>query len=157
MALLVVRPCLLAALTALLTAVGSADAIAQTELATGPFTTDQVEAGRKAYTKSCAVCHQANLQGKGDALPLAGRRFMAGWQTRTSQDLYTLIQNSMPQGAPNSLDDQTYACVTAFILYANGAKAGPTLFLRAPPLRIGEIANGMAPGDLNLGMPPAGP
>ena len=149
-----VRDGLLAAVTAGLTAIGSADAIAQTELATGPFTTDQIEAGRKAYTKSCAACHQANLQGQGDALPLAGRRFMAGWQTRTSQDLYNLIHASMPQGAPNSLDDQTYANVTAFILYANGAKAGPTLFLRAPPLSIGLIANGIAPGDLNTGAGP---
>ena len=152
-----VRYCLLAAMTAALTTLCGARAVAQTELATGPFTTDQIEAGRKAYTMSCATCHQANLQGQGDALPLAGRRFMAGWQTRTSQDLYNLIQTSMPQGAPNSLDDQTYANVTAFILYANGAKPGPTLFLRAPPLPIGLIANGIAPGDLNTGTPPAGP
>lgn len=122
-------------------------AMAQTELATGPFTTAQVEDGRKAFMAHCAACHQANLQGQGDALPLAGRQFMAGWQTRTSQDLYNLIHASMPQGAPNSLDDETYANLTAFILYANGARPGPTLFLRAPPLRIGLIANGIAPGE----------
>jgi len=148
-----VRECLLAAgLVALYTGF----AIAQTELATGPFTAAQAEAGRKAYMAHCATCHQANLQGQGDASPLAGRRFLAGWVNRTSQDLYNLLHATMPQGAPNSLDDQTYANLTAFILHENGAKAGPTAFLAAPPLRIDLIANGIAPGDLNVGPAPAG-
>jgi len=135
----------------------AAHAIAQTELAIGPFTAAQAENGRKAYAAHCAACHQANLQGQGEALPLAGRQFMAGWSNRTTQDLYNLLHASMPLGAPDSLDDQTYANLTAFILYANGAAPGPTLFLRAPPLRIGLIANGFAPGDLNLGTPVTGP
>ena len=141
-----------------LAALGAVYAVAQTELATGPFTATQVEDGRKAFMAHCATCHQANLQGQGDVLPLAGRPFMAGWSNRTSQDLYNLVHASMPQGAPNSLDDQTYANLTAFILYANGAKAGPMQFLAAPPLRISLIANGIAPGDLNVGpasSPPA--
>ena len=148
------RVCLLALAAGLLCA---PYAMAQTELAFGPFTQAQVEAGRKAYMTSCASCHQANLQGQGDTLPLAGRHFIAGWGNRTSQDLYNLIHATMPAGAPNSLDDQTYANLTAFILYANGAKAGPTMFLAAPPLRIGLIANGFAPGDLNVGPPPPQP
>ena len=125
----------------------AAYAMAQTELATGPFTDPQVEAGRKVYTARCAACHQADLAGQGDVTPLAGRPFMAGWSNRTTRDLYDLIQSSMPQNAPGSLDDQSYADVTAFILYANGAKPGPMTFLRAPPLRISLIANGIAPGD----------
>jgi len=144
-------------LIGLMTALGTASSLAQTELATGPFTAAQAEEGAKAYTAHCAGCHQRNMQGQGDASPLAGRQFMAGWATRTSQDLYTLIHASMPPAAPDSLDDQTYANLTAFILYANGAMPGPTLFLRAPPLRIGLIANGIAPGDLNLNAPPAAP
>ena len=90
------------------------------------------------------------MAGKGDALALAGSQFMAGWSNRTTQDLYKLIQASMPQNAPASLDDQSAANVTAFILYANGAKPGPMVFLAAPPLRISLIANGIAPGDLDL-------
>jgi mono/diheme cytochrome c family protein len=129
-------------------------ALAQTEIATGPFTAAQSAAGRKAYMTHCAACHQASLQGQGDSSPLAGRQFMAGWVNRTSQDLYNVIHGSMPKAAPNSLDDETYASLTAFILHANGAKPGPTLFLRAPPLRIGLIANGIAPGDLDLSVTP---
>jgi len=131
-----------------LVAFGVAEAAAQTELATGPFTVAQVEEGHKSFLKYCAACHGANLQGQGDVMPLAGHLFMAGWANRSSQDLYNFIHASMPAGAPNSLDDQTYANLTAFILRANGAKAGPTRFLAAPALRIDLIANGIAPGDL---------
>ena len=140
-----------------LAALCSAYALAQTDLATGPFTAAQSEAGRKAYVTHCAACHQANLSGQGNALALAGRPFMAGWSNRTSQDLYKLIHASMPTGAPGSLEDETYASLTAFILHANGAKPGPTAFLRAPPLRIDLIANGIAPGDLDLSVNPAAP
>jgi cytochrome c553 len=128
-----------------LAALCAAYAVAQTELATGPFTAAESEAGHKAFMARCAACHQANM----------GRQFIAGWSTRTSRDLYDLIHASMPTGAPNSLDDQTYANLTAFILHANGAKPGPTPFLRAASLRIGLIANGIAPGDLDLGAPAA--
>src|SRR4051812_42935737 len=97
----------------------TAYAAAQTEVATRPFTAAQIEDGRKAYLQRCAACHLPSLAGQGDALPLAGRQFMAGWGNRTTQDLYNLIHASMPANAPNTLDDQTYANVTAFILYAN--------------------------------------
>lgn len=132
----------------------AAYAMAQTEVATGPFTAGQVEEGRKIYMARCAACHLPTMAGQGDALPLAGYQFMAGWSNRTSQDLYSLIRSSMPKNAPGGLDDQSYANVTAFILHANGAKPGPTAFLQAPPLRIGLVANGIAPGDLNMPLPP---
>jgi len=125
----------------------SPHALAQTELATGPFTANQIEAGRKVYTARCASCHQANLAGQGDAFALAGSQFLAGWGNRTTRDLYNLIQSSMPKNEPGSLDDQSTANLTAFILHENGAKPGPMSFLAAPPLRISLIANGIAPGD----------
>jgi mono/diheme cytochrome c family protein len=140
-------------LSAALAILWAAYAVAQTEVATGPFTEAQVEEGRKVYATRCAACHLPSMVGQGEALPLAGSQFMAGWSNRTTQDLYNLIHASMPQDAPGSLDDQAYANVTAFILHANGAKDGPTAFLAAPPLRIGLIANGIAPGD--IGMAPA--
>ena len=135
-------------------AVCAAYAWAQTELATGPFTDNQIEAGRKVYTARCASCHRANLAGQGDAFALAGSQFLAGWGNRTTQDLFKLIQSSMPKNAPGDLDDQSTANVTAFILHENGAKPGPMTFLRAPPLRISLIANGIAPGDVDTGAAP---
>ena len=142
-------------LGACLATLWAACAVAQTEVATGPFTEAQIDEGRKIYAMRCAACHLPSLVGQGEALPLAGSQFMAGWSNRTTQDLYTLIQSSMPKNAPGSLDDRDYANVTAFILHANGAKAGPTTFLVAPPLRIGLVATGIAPGD--IGTAPAAP
>ena len=121
--------------------------LAQTELATGPFTESQIDSGRKVYATRCASCHLANLAGQGDAFALAGSQFLAGWGNRTTRDLYNLIQSSMPKNEPGSLDDQSTANLTAFILHENGAKPGPMSFLAAPPLRISLIANGIAPGD----------
>jgi len=135
-------------LGASLLAVGAVYALAQETLAPGPFTADQVAAGRTAYMASCAACHQANLSGQGDALPLAGRQFITGWSGRTSRDLYTLMHASMPATAPGSLDAATYANITAFILYANGAKPGSTALTPNTAIRIGSIANGTAPADL---------
>jgi mono/diheme cytochrome c family protein len=131
------------ALSAALAVLYAGYAVAQTEVATGPFTAAESEAGQKTFMARCAGCHVANM----------GRQFMPGWSTRTSRDLYDLIHASMPAGAPNSLDDQSYANLTAFILHANGAKPGPTPFLRAVSLSIGLIANGIAPGDLDLSAP----
>lgn len=142
------------ALGAGLVAICATYAVAQTEIATGPFTAAQIEEGRKVYFARCAACHLPTMAGKGDALALAGYQFMAGWKNLTTQDLYKLIHSSMPKGEPNSLDEQSAANVTAYILHENGAKPGPTLFLVAPPLRIDLIANGNAPGD--LGQPPEG-
>jgi alcohol dehydrogenase (cytochrome c) len=132
---------------------GVAFAVAQENLPPGPFTAEQVASGRTAFMASCAACHQANLSGQGDALPLAGRQFIAGWSARTSQDLYNLMRASMPASAPGSLDAQTYASITAYILYANGAKPGSAALTPTTAVRIGSIANGTAPSDLAGGRP----
>jgi len=126
---------------------------AQTVLATGPFTESQLVLGRKVYAARCAGCHLPTLAGQGEAGALVGTQFMRGWSNRTTQDLYKLIQTSMPKDDPGSLDEQSAANVTAFILRANGAVSGPMTFLVAPPLRISVIANGIAPGDFELGAP----
>src|SRR5258706_11005174 len=101
---------------------GMGAVFAQENLPPGPFTAEQVAAGRTAFMASCAACHQANLSGQGDALPLAGRQFISGRSVRTSHDLYNLMRASMPASAPRSLDAQTYASIPAYIPYANGPK-----------------------------------
>jgi len=54
----------------------------------GPFTAAQMNDGRTAYGANCAMCHQANMSGGNDALPLAGKSFMGAWSKRTTADLY---------------------------------------------------------------------
>ena len=99
-------------------AIGSAGlgVLAQTKDA--PFTAEQADAGRAAYAGKCMACHQANLGGEGDALPLAGKTFLAAWGNRTTKELFDTIHTSMPFGAGGSLDVKTYTDLTAFILQA---------------------------------------
>ena len=112
-------------------------------------------AGRAAYAANCMTCHQANLAGEGDALPLAGKTFMAAWGKRTTADLYNTIRTSMPYGNPGSLDAKTYASLVAFILQANGAKPGATAFTPATAVKISTIASGTVPADIQRGIKPA--
>jgi alcohol dehydrogenase (cytochrome c) len=115
---------------------------------TGPFTQAQVESGRAAYNANCAMCHQTNLAGGNDALPLAGKAFMGAWSKRTTVQLYDKIHDSMPLGRGGSLPEKTYADIVAFILHANGSNAGDVAFTPTTSAVIGAVANGMMPRDV---------
>src|SRR5579872_5162939 len=142
----------LLALLALLAAgavLGGAEVWAQTQ---GPFTAAQADAGRAAYAANCMSCHQANMAGEGDALPLAGKTFIAAWAKRNTADLYNTIRASMPYGNPGSLNAATYANLVAFILQANGAAPGSTAFAPAAAVRISTVASGTVPADIQRGI-----
>ena len=127
-----------------------AGAAAQT--AAGPFTAEQATAGRAAYVANCMACHQANMAGEGDALPLAGKVFMRAWANRTSKDLYDTIHTSMPYGNGGSLDANTYSSLVAFILQSNGALAGSDVFTPTKAVKIGTVATGAVPSDVARGL-----
>jgi alcohol dehydrogenase (cytochrome c) len=129
-----------------------AAALAQPGAQPGPFTAEQVAAGRSAYIASCMACHQPTLEGAGDALPLAGRAFMLAWSNRTTKELYDLIHTSMPYGNGGSLDPATYANLVAFILHANGAKEGSQALTPTTAVRIGASANGTVPAEISAGL-----
>ena len=138
-------PALLAAGVAL----GSAAVLAQTQ---GPFTAAQADAGRTAYAANCMSCHQANMAGEGDALPLAGKTFIAAWGNRSTADLYNTIRTSMPYGNPGSLNAATYGNLVAFILQANGATPGSSVFTPAAAVKISTVASGTVPPDIQRGI-----
>jgi alcohol dehydrogenase (cytochrome c) len=120
--------------------------------APGPFTAAQADAGRAAYIANCMSCHQANMAGEGDALPLVGKTFMAQWQNRPAKDLYDTIHASMPYGNPGSLDVTSYTNLVAFLLQSNGAKAGTTALTPTTTVKIGSVANGTVPADIQKGL-----
>jgi alcohol dehydrogenase (cytochrome c) len=118
----------------------------------GPFTAAQADAGRNAYATNCMSCHQANMAGEGDALPLAGKTFIAAWGNRSTADLYNTIRTSMPYGNPGSLNAATYASLVAFILQANGATPGSSAFAPTAAVKISTIASGTVPNDIRRGI-----
>jgi alcohol dehydrogenase (cytochrome c) len=111
----------------------------------GVYTAAQAAAGRTAYAQSCAGCHRANLAGGGDAPGLGGSGFMSSWGGRSTKDLYKFIATSMPAGAPASLSEPAYANITAYLLQANGAKAGTAAFSKNTDVKIASVATGKAP------------
>jgi alcohol dehydrogenase (cytochrome c) len=115
---------------------------------TGLFTQAQVETGRQAYNENCAICHMPDLAGSNDAMPLAGRSFINAWRERTTDQLFSKIRNTMPPGRGRTLDDATYAAITAYVLHANGAAAGAATLTPTTSAAIGTVADGTIPADV---------
>ncbi len=88
----------------------------------GPYTADQVAAGRAAYQTNCASCHAPDLSGR-EGPQLAGSNFFAQWGDRTAGALINFMQSTMPPGGA-ALPGDSYVDLAAFILDANSARPG---------------------------------
>jgi alcohol dehydrogenase (cytochrome c) len=108
------------------------------------YTSQQATAGRAAYEANCASCHRSDLGGTNEAPQLAGGNFLSAWSGRTTADLLAYIQMSMPPSNPGSLG-AAYADIVAYILQANGARAGTVLLTPATSVPIRTIALAGAP------------
>jgi alcohol dehydrogenase (cytochrome c) len=122
----------------------------------GIFTAAQAAAGRAAYQTSCASCHLDTLAGRNEAPQLAGTNFMTQWGGRTTKDLYGYIQAVMPPGNGGTLGEETYLAITAYILQANGARAGNQPLAASTGIAIRTIADGTAPAQTAAAPAPAG-
>ena len=105
--------------------------------AAGPFTAEQANAGRAAFQTNCAGCHGADLMGYP---PLAGAAFVGSWSTRTTRDLFGLIQTTMPTDRPGALPADTYVNIVAFIMQSNGRTAGTQALTATTSVPIGGTA-----------------
>jgi len=134
-------------LAAALIAFACHSALAQ---ASGPFTKDQMDAGREGFKTNCAQCHGADLSGA-TAPALVGDTFRSAWSGHTTAELYKFIQSSMPVCQGGSLADRTYAEILAFVLSANGARPGSQDLDAETDVRIGDLISGV--GAPNSGKP----
>ncbi len=127
--------------------------------ASSPFTLAQVTTGHMSYQFYCASCHGEDLQGGGDAPPLAGPFFNHNWSKWSVSMLYQFTSQSMPQGLEGELSAETYSNIVSFLLAANGAKPGSTPFDPKSGVKIGDIADGrIATAVINAPVDPqAGP
>jgi alcohol dehydrogenase (cytochrome c) len=117
----------------------AAQALAQSP---GVYNMEQATKGHSAYVASCAGCHRANLAGGGDAPALGGNGFISSFGGRSTKDLYKFIATSMPAGAPGSLGEEAYTNITAYLLYANGAKPGSSPFSKDTDVKVSTLADG---------------
>jgi len=108
----------------------------------GVFTQSQASAGHQGYAAACSGCHRANLAGGGDAPALGGNGFMTSFGNRSTKALYDFIATSMPAGAPGSLSEEEYTNITAYLLWANGAKPGDTALSKNTDVKVSSVADG---------------
>jgi alcohol dehydrogenase (cytochrome c) len=111
----------------------------------GQYTAAQAAAGRTVYQAQCASCHLADLKGSGDAAPLAGAEFMGAWGRRTTRELLSFMQLTMPPTRPGGLSQEEYVSIAAFILQSNGAPSGNQALTPVIDVAINSVATGQAP------------
>src|SRR6266508_2204522 len=105
----------------------------------GIYTDAQAARGQAVYDNKCASCHGLRLEG-GSASALSGDKFTDRWARgdKSVDDLYYITRTQMPFGAGNTLSKQQYIDTVAYILKANGYKAG-TQELPADPALLKQI------------------
>jgi mono/diheme cytochrome c family protein len=81
--------------------------------------------GATVFSKNCAMCHGASLEGIAGPT-LIGQSFASAANNYTVGAIFGEIAQQMPAGNPGSLTHDQYAQVMAFILGKNGYPAGAT-------------------------------
>lgn len=92
----------------------------------GVYTAEQAKRGADVYAKSCAMCHGDQLEGDGQAPPLAGSEFTDTWKNQTADDVFEIVKSTMPADKPGSLTRAQNADLFAFIFQKNEFPAGKT-------------------------------
>ena len=88
------------------------------------YSQDQARRGQAKYAQVCSQCHQADLSGSDQAPSLVGGEFLDRWNDQSVGDLADRIRLTMPQDNIGSLNVQTSADITAYLLQANNFPAG---------------------------------
>lgn len=96
----------------------------------GVFTASQVQRGEEVYGDVCADCH-TRVEFQEDA-------FLFAWEGSSVATLLSYLQESMPDDAPGTLPERSYADVTAYILQMNGWEPG-SQELRADDEMLSEL------------------
>lgn len=104
---------------------------------------DAPAGGAAVYAERCALCHGSVLRG-GGAPPLVGPTFQAKWTGKATDELRTLISDTMPLNAAGKLMPSEYQAVTDFILLSNGYPSTDKV-LKVDPVAAAKVADAPEP------------
>ena len=96
----------------------------------GVFTEAQANRGQAVYPGACGTCHGRRLNGAPEdpdmrsTPPLARARFLRVWEGRSLATLFEYTRATMPENNPNSMTEQEYVDVIAYMLTVGGMPAG---------------------------------
>lgn len=82
----------------------------------GVYTEEQAARGETVFKTSCSGCH--------DPADFTSDTFLGTWEASTAQDLFSVLQKTMPMDNPGSLPPQNYADVLAYFFRANAFPPG---------------------------------
>lgn len=112
--------------------------VAQAQLRTPGYTSEQAAEGKTAYEADCASCHGEDLSDAEFGPALKGLVFSQLWGGKTMDELFLKMVSTMPVAAPRSLEYSTYAAILAYVLQHNGVTAGAEA-LPATPQALSEL------------------
>jgi mono/diheme cytochrome c family protein len=94
----------------------------------GVYSDVQADRGERAYGQACSHCHGLSLEGDGarEIPTLVSDHFQRRWRGKTVQVLFDSLMRSMPADDQGSLTPAGAADLIAYLLRANGARAGDT-------------------------------
>ena len=91
----------------------------------GVYTEAQAARGKTVYVEQCVECHKEDLRGDQQMTPsLVGIAFTFRWKDKSLYDYFVGMRNTMPQSAPGSLSEETYADLVAYLLSEIGYPPG---------------------------------
>src|SRR5688500_5291113 len=97
----------------------SSGSLVAQSVATPVFTDAQASQGKAAYDRNCLSCHGANLDDGEFGPALKGVEFRLRWGAKPLNGLFGEMTR-MPPAAPNTLGEDSYVQLLAFLARENG-------------------------------------
>jgi len=120
------------------------------------FLASQATAGRQIFDERCVSCHGSSLDNGEFGPPLSGEEFLQKWGNHPLDEVFDVIETTMPPAAPGSLSTEQVTDLLAYMLQRNAvAISGTALPSDAGRLHamvmptptngfVGGLANGVA-------------
>jgi S-disulfanyl-L-cysteine oxidoreductase SoxD len=90
----------------------------------GIYTAEQARRGKAEFDQTCSRCHNLALIGSERGPAIKGSTFLSHWDKGSVADLFIKIRDTMPEGGPGTLNEDTKIDILSYILQQNDFPAG---------------------------------